>query len=705
LRYLLKFTLIALLCFCCSEGIKTPIKDAKGNPNELINETSPYLLQHAYNPVDWKAWNEKTFDLAKSQDKLVIISIGYSACHWCHVMEEESFENDSIAKLMNEKFISIKVDREERPDVDQIYMDAVQLMTGRGGWPLNCITLPDGRPVFGGTYFTKSQWEKALEEISTLYENKPEEVIAYAERLTEGIKEAQLITLNTNEANFDKEFLNSALDEWYPSLDLKLGGAKGSPKFPMPTNLSFLMRYAFQNENTSLSNYVFNTLDNMAMGGIYDHIGGGFSRYSTDDKWHIPHFEKMLYDNAQLVSLYSDAYSINTNKLYKNVVFETLDFVQRELTDENGGFYSALDADSMNAQKKLEEGIFYSWTKPELKDLLGEDYQLFSEYYNVNSYGKWEKDAYVLIRSISNEDFAKKYNLGLDQLYEKIAAWKTTLFKARINKPRPRTDDKILTSWNALMLKSYLNAYRIFRDTKFLKSAIKNANFIEAKLRKKDGGLYHNYKDGKTGVEGFLDDYALTIEAYIGLYRNTLNAVWLEKANALLRYSISNFYDDGSGMFFYTSNTKSNLIARKIEVFDNVIASSNSIMANNLFILGHLYLDAEYSSKATTMLNNVKSSIKSAPSANSNWMQLYMNYSNPFYEIAVMGKSAKKQTEYINQLYIPNVLISGSNSESDIPLLQGKYNSDDTYIYVCVDSACKLPVTDVETALLQLKLK
>ena len=357
--------------------------------NELIKESSPYLLQHAHNPVDWKAWNDISLQEAKDQNKLLIISIGYSSCHWCHVMEKESFENELVADVMNKNYINIKVDREERPDVDNVYMNAVQLMTGRGGWPLNAIALPDGRPIWGGTYFPKEDWISSLEQIADLYQKDPDKLIEYAEKLEKGIKTMDIVTPNPNTPSFKKDELQDAIQSWARSWDTREGGLNRAPKFMMPNNYHFLLRYGHQNQDQEILDYVNITLQQIAFGGVNDQVGGGFSRYSTDTKWHVPHFEKMLYDNAQLVSLYSDAYLATQNELYKETVYQTLSYIAREMTTEQGGFYSALDADSLDKEGILEEGTYYVWTKEELEQLLGVDFTLFKEYYNINSYGKW----------------------------------------------------------------------------------------------------------------------------------------------------------------------------------------------------------------------------------------------------------------------------------------------------------------------------
>ncbi len=670
--------------------------------NDLINETSPYLLQHAHNPVDWHAWNDETLALAKKENKLLLISVGYAACHWCHVMEHESFEDSAVAAIMNENFINVKVDREERPDVDQVYMNAVQLLTGSGGWPLNCVALPDGRPIWGGTYFPKDKWTNALTQLADLYKNEPEKAEEYAVKLTEGINQSGLITLNEEEASFDKVELQEAVNEWLPTLDFKNGGRKGAPKFPMPGNLQFLLRYAVQSQNDEIMDYVNTSLTQIAYGGIFDHVGGGFARYSVDDHWHVPHFEKMLYDNAQMVSLYSNAYLVTKNPLYKEVVFETIKFVETELYKDIGAFYSSLDADSKNEEGELEEGAYYVWNKEELSSLIGADFKLFSSYYNVNGYGKWEKDKYHLIRSISKTDFCKENDIALENLDSKIEKWQEILLTERNKKDRPRLDDKTLTSWNALMLKGYIDAYRVFQEERFLKMAQRNAHFIINKMAKEDGGLYRNYKDGKSNIEAYLEDYATVSDAFISLYEVTLDENWLKYAKQFTDYSFDHFYDEKSKMFFFTSNKEKGLISRKVETDDNVIPSSNSITANNLFKLGHYYSNKHYTDNAKAMLNNVKENAISYGSGASNWLNLYSNYLGDFYEVAIVGEDAHLKLKELNSFYIPNKLVVGSTAESKLPLLAYKYTEHETTIYVCIDGACKLPVSETSKALKQM---
>lgn len=671
--------------------------------NNLVNETSPYLLQHAHNPVNWYAWNDETLALAKKENKLILISIGYAACHWCHVMEEESFENEAVAQIMNKHFINIKIDREERPDIDQIYMNAVQLMTGQGGWPLNCITLPDGRPVWGGTYFKKDDWSNALQQIATLYQEDASKMVEYAEKLTEGVQQSNLVVFNSEEPDFSDAYIATCVEKWSLYFDETLGGMNRSPKFPMPTNYQFLLRYGHKTQHKKIVSYVETTLTKMAQGGIFDQVGGGFSRYSVDTKWHIPHFEKMLYDNAQLVSLYSDAFLITKNQLYKETVYNTLAFVERELMHENGGFYASLDADSLNDQDELEEGAFYVWKKPELENIITTRFDLFADYYNINRVGLWEHGNYHLIRSSSDETFASKHNIKLTEFQKMVEQWRAQLLKERSKKPRPRLDDKILTSWNALMLKGYIDAYRVFDDVHFLDIALKNAAFLEQNLLKEDGSLYRNFKDKKATINAYLEDYAALIEAYISLYEVTFDEKWLQLSKQLTDVTFDHFYHTESNMFYFTSDQDAALITRKTEVEDNVIPASNSIMAKNLLKLGHFYENKYYIKVSQQMVHNIAPLIENYASAYSNWLDVYSNFSSNFYEVAILGNNAHQKMKALNKVYIPNKIIAGNIGESNLPLLQNRFIDGETMLYVCVNNTCNYPTPNSEIALEQMR--
>ena len=662
--------------------------------NTLINESSPYLLQHAHNPVDWYPWNEQTLAKAKEEDKLLIISIGYSACHWCHVMEHESFENKQVAQVMNEHFINIKVDREERPDIDQVYMNAVQLMQQRVGWPLNCIALPDGRPVWGGTYLPKEQWIEQINKVANFYEQRPKDMLDYAQKLAKGIQQSELISYNKEKPNFSWLDLENTLESWSKQFDYKEGGPKRAPKFPIPNNYLFLMRYAHLKQDNKLSQYVQLTLDKMAWGGIYDHLGGGFARYSTDKLWKLPHFEKMLYDNAQLVSLYSEAYTCYGKEMYKDIVEQTLAFVERELNHDNGAFYSALDADSDGI-----EGKFYVWKKEELKSLLGEDYPLFAKYYNINHKGYWEKGNYILVKDQSDTDFCKKENIELNSFQQKVKHWQRQLLEEREQRSRPALDDKSLTSWNALMCQAYTDSYLAFGNTYYLHSAIKNARFILDKQYQSNHSLWHSYKDGQSSINGFLEDYAFTISAFTRLYQATFDEQWLNKAKDLTDYCHARFYDNQSGMFFFTSELDAPLVARKMDINDNVIPASSSVMANNLFVLGQLFDNSDYLNMAQLQLNNIKNDISSYGSGYSNWAILMLNYIAPFYKVAIVGDQALQKVLDFKQHYTPNTLVLGSTTDSQLPLLQNKMLEEQTNFYLCQNKSCQLPTQELKKLL------
>jgi uncharacterized protein YyaL (SSP411 family) len=709
LKFILSITLPLLflsIISCAGKNSKINSSDSQEmlkdtttykHTNNLVNQTSPYLLQHAHNPVNWYAWGDEALAKAKAENKLLLISIGYSACHWCHVMEHESFENEEVAKIMNNNFICIKVDREERPDIDQIYMNAVQLITGRGGWPLNCFALPTGEPFYGGTYFQKDQWVQILNNVANEYKVAPQNVVDYATKLTAGIKTSEMLPMVKDETPFSMNVLEAGVSKIKKQFDYIEGGGASAPKFPMPNNYEFLLQYYYHTKDKEILDIVELTLDKMAFGGIYDQIGGGFARYSTDKYWKAPHFEKMLYDNGQLVSLYSQAYQLTKKPLYKHVVYQTLEYIEREMTAKNGAFYSSLDADSEG-----EEGKFYVWSKEELEKVLKEDFEFAKEYYSVNSAGKWEGH-YILLRKKDNATIAKLFNISEDEVVKKIEKVNTILLKERANRIRPGLDDKTLTSWNALMLKGYVDAYNVFGDEDFLKAALKNANFIVNTQVRQDGGLNHNYKNGVSNLDGYLEDYSFTTEALIALYQATFDEKWLKHSQQLTDYAITHFYDHETGFFFFTSNNAKGLVARKMELTDNVIPASNSSMAKSLFLLGEFYYNEDYTKKSRQMLKNIEAQIPQYISGYSNWGILMLNNVKPFYELAISGKKAHEKRREFNQNYIPNKLLVGSIKESNLPLLEMKEVNGSTMIYVCYNKACQLPVEEVSEALKQIK--
>jgi len=669
--------------------------------NLLSQETSPYLLQHANNPVHWKAWNSNSLAEAKEKNSLIIISIGYSACHWCHVMEHESFEDQEVADVMNKSFVNIKVDREERPDVDAVYMKAVQLMTRRGGWPLNVVTLPDGRPIWGGTYFRKQEWMETLGQLQEVYNSDPEKVIDYAEKLHEGIQTLSIVENAKSETTLNQEDLIPLVEKWKDDFDWEFGGMSRAPKFMMPNNYHFLLRFAFQKNDMKLFDFVNLTLTRMAYGGIFDTVDGGFSRYSVDNKWHVPHFEKMLYDNGQLVSLYSDAYKLTKNKLYKEVIEKTLSFVERELMNSEGGFYCALDADSLNTENHLEEGAFYVWKIPELKTIIGDDFDLFSQVFNINPFGLWEDGNYVLIQNKSLEEIAKSNTITASNLQKKKLFWEQILYIKREKRSKPRLDDKCLTSWNAIMLKGFVDAYKALEDQKYLDLALKNANFIIKNLWSSDGNLFHNYKNEKSTINGYLEDYCFVISAFIDLYEVTFDENWLHHAKQLTDYSLEHFYDEKSGFFTFTSNLDEALITSHFETEDNVIPASNSVMGKNLFQLGLYFENSYYEKVSQRMLQNIIPTIQ-YPSAYSNWMDLALNYSEQNKELAICGHSALEYCRNINALYFPNVILAGTKKVSNLPFLKNRFKENETLFYLCQNKTCLSPTTDFQKILSEL---
>ena len=665
--------------------------------NDLIQESSPYLLQHAHNPVNWYPWGEKALKKAKDENKMLIISIGYSACHWCHVMEHESYEDTTVARIMNEHFVCVKVDREERPDIDQVYMNAAYLITGRGGWPLNVLALPDGKPFFAGTYYPKDTWIKVLDYFIEISNKNPETLISQAELVTKGIKSAENVVLNPEKSILTSGDLDDIFTRIKPNIDFKKGGVNHAPKFPMPSNWEYFMHYYFLSDNPDALKAVTSTLDNMAAGGIYDQIGGGFSRYSTDENWHIPHFEKMLYDNAQLVSLYSHAWQLTKTPLYKDVVYQTLEFIDRELTSPEGGFYSSLDADSEG-----EEGKYYAWTNEEVASVLGKEAPLFIEYFNVTRPGNWEKEKNILYRQQNDEKISKKYNISSADLKKRLDNDRELMLETRNKRVKPGIDDKILTSWNAIMLRGYTDAYRTFGEERFLNSALKNAGYLSTSAINGNNEITRNSKNGKSSIPGLLDDYSFTISAFIDLYQATFDEKWLYKAKELTDYTILYFYDASSGMFYYAPDNHSDMIARKMEVTDNVIPSSNSEMAMDLFLLGNYFNNESFIQKARQMLINVQKDLHQNIFSYSNWGLLGIHLIKPISEVAIVGTDWGHIRKTLDKNYLPDAVFLGGKDEGTLNLLKNKLVPGQTTIYVCVDKTCNTPVTGLAEALKQL---
>ncbi len=692
----MKILPLLLFLTACTPLNPPPVTDDTTElTNQLGKETSPYLLQHAGNPVTWQAWNAETLARAERENKLLIVSVGYAACHWCHVMEHESFEDTAVARLMNDYFIPVKVDREERPDVDDIYMTACNLVSGRGGWPLNAFALPDGRPVWAGTYFPREQWMEVLKQFADLQHNDPARLEEAAASLTQNIRQADELVAVTEPATLDEEVLKEFDAGVLRVSDYRHGGRKGAPKFPMPSIYEYLLlRYA-QTGDDRLWRITELTLDRMARGGIYDQAGGGFARYAVDERWMAPHFEKMLYDNGQLVSVYARAYQQSGKELYRRRLEQTLAYMDREMSDRSGsgGFYSALDADSEG-----EKGKFYVWTDAELRDLLpAADYALLVDYYGIEKNGNWEYGNNILHREDPDATFAAKHGLGETAWLERLDGMHAQLMEKRDSRIRPRLDDKVLTGWNALMITGYVDAFRALGTEDYRQRAERGMEFIIKNQLRPDGRLDRNYKNGKSSINGFLDDYALTIQALLGLYEITFSPRYLDHAELLTDYVRAHFTNPESPLFYYTSDIDPPLVARKTEVGDNVISSSNSVMARNLRDLGELLGKDDYLAQAQHMLATVLPQMTGRNRVDyfANWARLYAELHAPPYEIAIVGPQAPALRDEMARHFLPHARLLGGLTEGDLPLLQNKLREGETYIYVCRNKSCKLPVKTV----------
>lgn len=667
--------------------------------NDLQYATSPYLLQHASNPVHWEEWSPEVLERAKKEGRPLLISIGYAACHWCHVMAHESFEDEKVAELMNAHFVCIKIDREERPDIDHIYMEAAQMLTGRGGWPLNAFALPDGRPFYAATYFPKDNWKKVLSNVARAYSNSYEQLLDTAEKLTEGIQLSQELSPVEEKNIFKSSNYRDFIMNWQKMVDLENGGFKGAPKFPMANSWQFLLQYYQKTEDHFAAEALTKTLDEIALGGIYDQIGGGFSRYSVDDKWFAPHFEKMLYDNALLLNLYANTFKLLPKPLYKKVISETVEFTKRELMHPEAGFYSALDADSEG-----EEGKYYVWTFSELSELLSEkELKLVEEYYNISKRGNWEAFKNILFAQQSPQEYAKSQDLDSVSFELDLQNLKDKLHQYRQKRIRPALDDKIITSWNAMMVSGLVQAYTALHDKEHLDLAESTIDFLLKSRFPDRKTLLRTYKNGKS-ITGFLEDYAFTVEALIQLYQVTFKIEYLESAKQLAEICFKEFKEDASPMFQYTSKHGEQLISKTYEINDNVIPASNSSLAKSLFLLGKFYNNEHYIDTSKKMLQQVESKLYKSGPYFANWQILYGWMTFPFYEVAIMGDKAQAKALELQSNFQSNCIFLGGQAEN-LELLTHKLPKypDETLIYVCENKTCQQPTTHVETAKQQLK--
>jgi len=667
--------------------------------NRLIHESSPYLLQHAYNPVNWLPWNAEALEKAVREDKPILVSIGYSACHWCHVMERESFEDQQIADYLNEHFISIKVDREEKPDVDHVYMDAVQAMGMQGGWPLNVFLTPEQKPFFGGTYFPRQSFSGILRNVQEAFSNKREKLNLSAEQLANHLSKSDVSKFGLTDHNYDIGFdeLSNGLASLSDKFDLNYGGFDKAPKFPMPSVWKLLLRFGHYSGDERYSKHGHFTLKQIAQGGIHDQVGGGFARYSVDNKWFVPHFEKMLYDNGQLLSLYSEAFNITNELEYKRVIEGIVTFLKDELMTEEGGFYSALDADSEGV-----EGKFYVWKAEEFRHAVEEDPGFWADYFGITENGNWENGENILTNQYGLKKIADQYKCTIDKASAHLDIIRTRLLEKRAGRTRPGLDDKLLAGWNGIALSGLADAYLATRKSDLLDLALKNGEYLLSN-HLEDNTLYRTSKMQKKPIPGYLEDYAFVINAFIKLYQSNFDEKWISHAKELSEYTIANFFDEREGFFFYSDKNAMQLIATKKEIFDNVIPSSNSIMAENLYLLGLIYDNDEFLKIAESMIRQMKKLITAEPEYTSYWAGVFLMMSQPMAEIAVIGPDMDQIRDEINVKYHPNKIFCATRKSSQLPLLKDRENLKENTIYVCFNKSCKLPVHSADEALELLK--
>ena len=683
------YSLFLCLIYSCNSGVTTE----SINKNQLGKETSLYLKQHSENPINWQRWSNSLFDVSKDLDKLLVISIGYSSCHWCHVMEEETFANDSIAKVMNENFINVKVDREENPDVDQVYMTASQLMTGMGGWPLNVITLPDGSPIYAGTYHTTAQWDDILKRIIRLKRDNYDGLKEIANNVKEGVTDINTIKKQEEVSVFDSQYLDNNLNSWREKWDLVNGGDIAQQKFVSPSKYLFLLNYGRLYKDKSVLDHVENTLDIIAYSGLNDFVEGGFYRYTVEDEWKIPHFEKMLYDQAQMISLYSKAYKIFKKESYKDVVYKTISFLKSKLSTKNGLFFAAMDADTDG-----EEGKYYSFQKEELEKISGStDFELFTSYYNIELSNPWEDDKYLLLPNEYSleDDWINLNNISKSELDDFKAEWIKNILEIKSKRTKPRIDDKIIISWNSLAIIGLIDAYEAFKDDDFLNLAVNMFDELEKNSFRKNK-LIHTYKENQY-QEGVLEDYAYFSKASMKLFQATGLESYFNFSKKITDQALEIYKDNNSDLLFYSNNEE--LFSKVVSIDDGVIPSPNSIIAEQLYNIGHVIFDDYYLDLSDKMVSSVKDIIEGNINSYSVWANNILNRVESFYEIAVIGPNAKDVTDNISKTFIPNTIVVQSNIESEIPLFIDRYFEDETYIYVCQNKTCQRPETNIKLAL------
>ena len=667
-------------------------------PNKLIHESSPYLLQHAYNPVKWYAWNEEALTKSRQENKPIFLSIGYSACHWCHVMAHESFENEEIATFMNDNFINIKVDREERPDIDDIYQKVCQLVTGSGGWPLSVFLTPDQRPFYVGTYFPpldnygRPGFGSVIRQLAQSWKEKPQDVEATAENFVNSLQKTESISL---QSKLDRTIMDEGALNLLSLGDQINGGFGHAPKFPNAANLSFLLRYSKISGITKFQEFVFKTLTKMANGGICDHIGGGFHRYSTDSKWFVPHFEKMLYDNALLPVVYVEAYQITKDKQYLEVVNQTLMYVLREMTSPEGGFYSAQEADSEG-----EEGKYYVWKKDEIQQRLENDSEPFCLYYDVTQGGNFEGNN-ILHSSINLSSISFKFGKPESEIKENLKRCREKLFEVRAKRVPPGRDDKILTSWNALMITGFLKGYKVTQQEEFLKTATKCIDFIEQKMTK-DGEILHTYKNGKAKLKAYLDDYAYFINALLDYFEIRPTKKYLDAAIYYANYLLQHFWDEKEKNFFFTADNHEKLLIRTKNIYDLSLPSGNSAAAGALLRLYHITRNERFIEVSLKIMESLAAMAAENPFGFGYLLNVIYMYLQKPIEITIINMMNKEIYDFLTKKFLPESILVIISSEANLNELQqldffaGKgYDTRKTKVYICKDFTCSLPLETI----------
>ncbi len=669
--------------------------------NRLLQAQSPYLLQHAHNPVDWFPWGPEALRKAEVENKPILVSIGYSACHWCHVMERESFEDEITASLMNEHFVCIKIDREERPDIDNIYMDAVQAMGLQGGWPLNVFLMPNQKPFYGGTYFPNEQWKNLLANIADAFEKHEDQLAESAEGFGNSLNrsETEKYGISAGRKLLEQDELAEVMAKLSAQIDPEWGGMKRIPKFPMPAIWSFVLDYGLATKNKTTQEKALFTLRKIGMGGIYDHLRGGFARYSVDGEWFAPHFEKMGYDNGQLLELYAKAYQVSQDSFFLEKVLETVAWLEAEMLTNEGGFQAAQDADSEGV-----EGKFYTWTYSELQELIPDEMPWFEKLYNLKSGGNWEDGVNILFQTKPYLEIASEFGMTEGDFTTKLIEIKSKLLKIRNQRIFPGKDDKILSGWNGLIAAGLIQSYFATGQQSMLDLALKNLGFLKEKLYL-SGILHRSYKNGKAYTPGFLEDYAQVIRASLMGFEASGDSTWLDFAKELTDCCLKEFYDESDGFFFFNNPAAEKLIANKKEIFDNVIPSSNSVMARNLHQISLFTYENKYQEVATNMLGGMKDLILKDPGFLSNWASLFLEQLVPTAEIAIVGKGAKAMAMALKKVYLPNTIVAFSETLTEnAPILSQKTpdSAGNALIYVCFNRACQRPVSKIEDAISQL---